>query len=138
MATSDPTVLMTYETPQGRAAVKACAVAEYRCAGRGCLLLHVWQSPAGPLFYRPAYKLSRDVNERESSPEGRAANTADGENHWRADAGHLAGARGWPEHTMPLQCDHFRANVETAKILADADRATPGKPKRRRFPVSDW
>lgn len=138
MSTSDAAVLAMYETQQGRAAARAVALAEYRCAGQGCLLLHLWRSPQGVMFYRPAYKLSLGRNESESTPDGRAANTTDGRNHWRADAGTLESARGWEGHAMPVQCDHFQGNVSTADLFADADAATPGKPRRRRLPLDDW
>lgn len=136
--TADDAALATYSTPEGRRAVKAVALAEYRCAGHGCLLFHVWRSPAGVMFYRPPYKLSDARNETESSAEGRKANTYDGENHWRPNAGSLEVARGWDGHAMPLQCDHVQLNVETARILEDADNATPGRPVRRRIPVDGW
>ena len=36
-----------------RARIKASLLLEYRCPQRGCLLLHVWRSPAGLMYYRP-------------------------------------------------------------------------------------
>lgn len=32
--------------------LRSVLLVEYRCV-RGCLLLHVWQSPAGAMYYRP-------------------------------------------------------------------------------------
>ncbi len=39
------------------AGVKGSLLAEYRCK-RGCLLLHVWQSPNGPEFFAPGGRVS--------------------------------------------------------------------------------
>ena len=54
----------------------------YRCRN-GCLLLHVVETPVGTLVHHPSYHLSPTRNAARSSPEGRAANTIDGDRQWR-------------------------------------------------------
>lgn len=115
--------------------LRTVMLAEYRCPVRGCLLLHAWQSPAGVLFYRPAYKIGREMNLTESSESGRARNTTDGENHWKPQAGLLDTYRdvGWREGVrITLRCDHVNVAVHPGKIIRDIDAAEqPGKAVRR-------
>jgi len=80
-------------------------ILSYRCPSR-CLLVDVLNLPQGVIFHVPAYKLSPQVNDAASSPEGRAKNTSDGQRRWKA-------------HTffqedcvnVSLNCDHVRQVV---------------------------
>ena len=56
----------------------------YRCHAHRDLLLDAVETPVGVLIHHPVYKNSPDLNERTSSPSGRAANTRDGDRHWKA------------------------------------------------------
>jgi hypothetical protein len=124
-------ITTAYTSPEGRRAMQQSALLEYRCP-KGCLLLHVWRSPAGLMFYQPPYKLSPSLNEVRSSPSGRAKNTLDGERRWRATAGVLDEYRGWgPDTTLGLNCHHLNHHEKTDALLEAADAATPGTPTRR-------
>ena len=126
-------IITAYES--GDPWIMGHVVSEYRCRRprRGCLLLYVWHSRSDQLeFYQPAYKLSPGRNAEQSNESGRAANTADGNNHWRAVAGVLDDMRGWgPTAGLSLQCDHVSVTVPSDDLLATADDATPGRPTRR-------
>lgn len=123
-------LVAAYERDADR--VRGAAVVEYRCKRRGCLLMHVWQAPAGLTYYQPPYKLSPRRNDAESNAAGRERNTVDGQRHWRARAGKLDDLRGWgPQAGLSLQCDHVRLTLPSTEVLAMADEATPGKPTRR-------
>lgn len=91
----------------------------YRCPRRDALL-EVYRTPRGAILYFPAYKQSRRVNDESSSPEGRAANTVDGDRRWKAHAGML--------HTgfsYPLKCDHALDGViDGEQIEADLAAGT--------------
>ncbi|GAA1118113.1 hypothetical protein GCM10009670_04120 [Citricoccus alkalitolerans] len=74
----------------------------YRCPNRTrCALAEVYASPAGVLIHHPSYKLSRDLNEQGSSADGRAANTTDGDRHWKVRTYFLEAAV-----NLALNCDH--------------------------------
>ena len=123
-------ILSAYETTDPKR-IKVVALLEYRCR-HGCLLLHVWRSPDGVLFYRPAYKLSPRFNAERSNAAGRARNTRDGGNHWNPVAGLLDDLRGWgPSAGLDLQCDHVDQTLPASDLLEEADAATPGRPTRR-------
>lgn len=124
-------IIAAFESAQGRRAAKAAALAEYRCPS-GCLLLYVWRSPMGVLFYQPPYKLSAARNDAQSSPSGRAKNTRDGERRWNAQAGILDRLRSWESEVgLSLQCDHVQRHEPVDKLLTVMDAATPGHPTRR-------
>lgn len=92
----------------------------YRCETRGCALLYVYNA-SGVLFaYQPSYKLSREVNERESVAEARAKHTRDGDRHWKDDTIPLDLAGG----TLSLECDHCRAKVHVETIATEVAAAT--------------
>lgn len=96
---------------------------EARCRRR-CLLLHVFQTPAGPAFYIPRYKLSPELNESLSNPAGRAANTEDGDHRWREQCSLTRHAA-----NFTLTCDHYRGILELEDIAG-----TPGHAVRRTLP----
>ncbi len=54
----------------------------YRCSDR-CLLLDAVAVVDTILIHQKRYKHSDVVNQRRSSPAGRAKNTIDGDNHWK-------------------------------------------------------
>lgn len=125
-------IALAYESAD-RKAIKAALLIEYRCS-RGCLLLHVWQSPHGILYYIPPYKLSPKRTEQDTAPSARAKRTADGYRRWLGRGGNLDQLRGWGDEVgVALQCDHVRTVQPSTRALADADTATPGKPTRRSF-----
>ncbi len=108
---------------------------EYRCGNRsGCLLLHVWRGDSGRTnFYVPSYKMSRRRNAKESVESARRTNTLDGDRIWRPRAGTLDDLAEWGnEIGIGLECDHLLPVTRTpAEILADAAKATRGRPHRR-------
>lgn len=127
----ETTVRTAYETAT-RAHIRAALVVEYRCRRRGCLLLHIWRSPQGLMFYQPPYKNSPRLNDATSSASGRAKNTVDGARRWRSRAGNLDRVRGWDVPMgLAVACDHVSQTVETDILLALADSARPGKETRR-------
>lgn len=93
-----------YEAMKATGRLKHHRMLTYRCKTRGCVLLDVLQLPApvGMVFYQPNYKLSRSVNEAQSTPEGRARNTVDGDRRWKA----RAQVDGTPIN-YSLVCDHL-------------------------------
>lgn len=109
-----------------KAGVKGALLAEYRCRTKGCLLLHVWQSPNGLEFFAPAARVSDQY-------------TSAGQWHWlgmnrRADnkTGDRAGriddlarlqAGGW----LWLLCEHAKEVLWTREIRADTAAARPGR-----------
>lgn len=116
----------------GRKGVRQALLVEYRCVNtRACLLLQAWMANGRVLYYRPAYKRSRNRNENESVPQARQRNTLDGDRHWKPRAGNLSALAGWSGVGIDLNCDHSEVIVTPRLVLADADAATPGTPKRR-------
>lgn len=108
---------------------------EYFCASstQQHRLFVAWRSPAGVLFYLPPYRQSPERDAGTSTAEGRQANMRGG--RWNGHAGNLDRLRGWPaEAGLPMKCKHLDLAIPAAAILADADRATPGRPTRRRLP----
>jgi hypothetical protein len=120
------------ESPGGLKKLRPVTVVEYRCAARRCLLLVVWRTPDGFMFYQPSYRLAADVNAQSSTPSGRARNTIDGERAWKPQAGLLDGRyRGLPNGGgLTLQCGHVRRIAPGDELLDYAEAATPGAPRR--------
>lgn len=116
--------LAYYRLLKERKKLTSVLIYEARCDSRDrCLLLHVFQTPAGPAFYLPRYKLSPEVNARESNADGRRANTEDGNNRWKGQAGLVR-----PAFNFSLNCDHYRGELEPDDIEGE-----PGRPTRRTF-----
>ncbi|MFQ6483773.1 hypothetical protein [Brachybacterium epidermidis] len=95
----------------------------FRCR-KGCSMLEVYPTPRGVIVYRPRYRLSPTRNAEQSSAEGRAANTEDGDRRWKAHAGFLPTE--WEGWTMPLACDHAELSISADAIstaVADGKRA---------------
>ena len=119
-------------------------LAEYRCRTKGCLLLHVWQTPQGRFWYTPRYKLSPQLTESDTTESARDKRTDDG-GRWlpRADSldrllaffanesetetGELVVTSYSNEGGLPLNCEHVRSTVDVA-ALAEAATAAPGQP----------
>jgi hypothetical protein len=108
---------------------------EYRCA-KGCLLLHVWNTPEGAVYYRPAVHISESMSRRTGCAEvgripelgGVVADFEESEWIWISDEQERTGAgANW----LLIGCRHcvgmrFRA----ATIKADVGAAGPGNPVR--------
>ena len=88
----------------------------YRCASR-CLLLDIIDTPQGAIVHFPRFSRPPAANDARSSAEGRAANTEDGRNHWRARSAFLddAGAQ------IELVCKHAQPLIDTARVRADLE-----------------
>lgn len=95
--------------------------AQVRCR-EGCTLLVVFETPVGPAFYQPRYKLDPILNADASNDAGRRANTIDGDRHWKDQGGLMSAAV-----NFSLACDHQRILVDKADIKL----GSPGKPTRR-------
>lgn len=122
------------ETP--REMLRQALLVEYRCPNKkGCLLLHAWRGsdPSPTFFLIPKYKMSRERNARESVESARHKNTLDGDRVWRPRAGILDDMQGLGDSIgLGVQCDHLDPRTITpAEILADAQRATRGRPMTR-------
>lgn len=89
----------------------------YLCRNRRrCLLLDVVQMPTGLLLHVPRYKLSTRLNEELSNESGRAANTEDGDNHWRDWTFYADQAADF----LTLTCDHVvKDTIAKADVLED-------------------
>lgn len=125
---------MTYESSWAealahhRAGVKGALLVEYRCRTKGCLLLHVWQTPKGLEFFAPAARISDRF-------------TSAGQWHWlgfnrdgEKKTGDRAGsldevsaslqAGGW----LWLLCEHVKESMWVSDIRRDAANRDPGHP----------
>ena len=127
--------LASYEALSQRKALRQVLLAEYRCrAKRGCLLLHVWQTPTARFYYQPRYELSPEVTEATSVESARLKHTSDGHTKWLPRAGsfdeliHFQG--------KDLYCDHYRIVIPGERLAADVDGVTPGS-RRRPILLSD-
>ena len=67
--------------------LKQKLLAEYRCRKKGCVLLHVWNTPTGRKYYQRAYGLPSSVAEAESVESARQTRTTDGYRKWVERAG---------------------------------------------------
>jgi hypothetical protein len=122
-------------TPNAR---KQVLLAEYRCAIKRCLLMHIWQTPHGRCFYLPPYRLSPDMTETRTVESARLKRTEDGYRLWRARAGSLdelveffqwnPGRGG-----LPVNCGHVRATVPVEQVVA-AVAAAAARPTGQNLP----
>jgi len=117
--------------------LKNVLLLEYRCTNRpeSCLLLHVWQTPDGRMFYLPRHQLSTSKNTAETAELARAHRTEDGDRKWPARGGNfddlLDFTRADPDVGLLLNCRHLRRAIPAAQIDTDCKEATPGRPKRK-------
>lgn len=116
MQSRTTSALALYRLARASDALETVRLVTYRCAERGCLLLDVYDTPAGPASYVPPVKYSRGNNERSTDATARSKRTSDDEQ------------RRWVEHAdlvlpEPLEywvsCDHLL----NAKIPAERVRA---------------
>ncbi len=109
------------------AELRRVLLVEYRCA-RGCLLLHVFASPDGPHYYRPALRLSETIRNRTGIAEpGRITEVAG----LLAELSTEPWVWGDAENTVHIGCRHcVGLRFPAATIKADAAAATPGSPIR--------
>lgn len=131
-----------YEKLQRRDIAKVSLI-EYYCS-QGCVVLHVWQSPIGRLWYQPRYKLSQRTALADTVESARAKRTEDGLRIWRSRGGSLDDLI--EAHTedpqagvgLSVQCNHVRGVVILGdQLAADADAATPGNPTRHTVSQQD-
>ena len=125
---------MTYESSWAealahhRAGVKGALLVEYRCCTKGCLLLHVWQTPKGLEFFAPAARISDQFitagqwhwlgfNREGEKKTGDRAGSLD-----EVSAGLQAG--GW----LWLLCEHVKESMWVSDIRRDAANRHPGQP----------
>ena len=128
-------VVGLYEST-ARKEVSQSALIEYYCA-HGCLLLHVWQSPHGRLWYQRRYKLSPATAEAETVASARGKRTDDGFRIWRSRGGSFDELIEFFEFDpkaggLSMNCHHLR-NVEILceVLAADAAAAKPGQPTKK-------
>ena len=120
-------------------ALKRVLLLDYRCP-QGCLLLHVWQSPHGRLFYLRRYQLSRGKNTAETAEAAREHRTEDGDRKWPARGGNfddlLDFTRADPDVGLLLNCRHVRRLITAEQAAADMSN-TPGRTKPRVISAND-
>lgn len=119
-------VLAYYRLLKAQKQLTGTLLAEYRCgAPDGHLLLHIFQTPPGPAFYQPHYKLSRGRSLATSTEEARLKNTRDGDHDWNEQAGLLAASA-----NVLLNCDHVTDYSLGDPVLSDR----PGKVRPQIIP----
>lgn len=110
---------------------------DYRCSHpKHCLLLDVWSSPLGRLYYLPRYQLKADKSLTETVESARLKRTEDGERKWPAAGGSIDYlldffADEMDANGLPLNCHHLRRSVSCAELAADLAVARRGRPTRR-------
>jgi hypothetical protein len=115
--------------------LKRVLLAEYRCATKRCLLMHIWQAPHGRYFYLPPYRLSPDVTQTQTAESARLKRTKDGHRLWQAQAGSLDELVEFFAYTpgvggLPVNCEHVRDSVPVEQLAAVVAAAKPGRPTR--------
>lgn len=122
-------------TPHGRTtALNDALLLDYRCP-KSCLLLHVWQSPSGRMFYIPGYQLSRTKADTETAAAAREYRAVDGDRKWPARGGNLDELldffeRGKMPGGLQVTCRHVRQVLAAAEIVKLLDGSSPGRPTR--------
>lgn len=132
---------MTYEgswsdaIAHHQAGVKDVLVAEYRCRTKGCLLLHVWQSPNGLEFYAPAARVS---NRYTSASQwhwlglNRSKDNKTGDRAGRLDDLARLQAGGW----LWLLCEHVKESLWVRDIRRVTADVQPGRPVQVFLPLA--
>lgn len=109
------------------AELRRVLLVEYRCA-RGCLLLHVFASPDGPRYYRPALRVSDSMRTRTGIAEPTRIPEAAG---LLAELSSEQWVWGDAENAVHIGCRHcIGLRFPAASVKADAAAATPGNPVR--------
>lgn len=109
---------------------------EYRCV-KGCLLLHVWNTPDGPMYYRRPFKISPKMHQRTGASEVGRIPEHGGLIADFDDSSDLVWVTDEQEHTgvglncLAIGCSHcVGLRFPAATIKADVAAATPGNPVR--------
>ncbi len=130
-----------YEGLSGRDRREVTLV-EYHCTARHCLLLTVWQSPAGRFVYKPGSRHSPLRRTGQTAAEARVEFR--GVRRFPARTFSLDDPRLWlsaGEDRLTLRedgdstsvaCDHVRRSISRVQVLADVDAGHPGRPVVRR------
>ena len=127
-------VVTMYER-MSRRDISKVLLLEYRCP-KGCLLLHVWNTRAGRLWFQPRHKLSESRTLADTVEEARRKRTEDGFRVWKARGGDFDEFIDFfdfdpTQGGLSMNCDHVReAVVLCDQLHVDADAATPGNPTR--------
>lgn len=112
--------------------LQSVLLVEYRCHVQGCLLLHIWQSPAGAMYYRPPGPLPEasglGVNQRLPAHGGLLTDfdTSGAQSGWGDDI-----ALGVHFNGLVLGCGDLYGLYDAANFVADARSARPGRPIKR-------
>jgi hypothetical protein len=123
-----------------RNAVGSVLLLEYKCP-KGCLMLHVFSTPDGRMYYAPRYRLSESQSLKQSDPVARERRTEDGVRKWLSRGGSFDKLLGFFSNTtqsggLTLTCDHLNKHVLTDQLAADIGGAAPGRPKKKRLPYN--
>lgn len=145
MMMNDPLAAYRAMTPADRRQV---LMAEYRCATpKRCLLMHIWQTPHGRMYYIPAYRLSPNVTNTETVESARRKRVRNG--RWQPTVGSLDelleffdgadligfpgvrdGTPGTAAGGLPLNCAHVRTAVSAEELARVIAGVHPGRPAR--------
>ena len=134
-------VVARYEV-MSRRELSSVLILEYRCP-KGCLLLHVWNSPIGRLWYQPRHKLSKTRAVAETVEEARLKRTEDGLRVWKARGGDFDDFIKFfnfdpTQGGLSMNCDHVREVVLLCdRLETDAAAGRPGSPTRHTLSNSD-
>lgn len=127
------TILQIYDALVSKRRLKDVLLVELRCGsgrGRGCLLLHCFNTPHGRLVVHPSYRWSPH-REGRTNPTARAWQS-DGNQRWMRRAFRLEDA-GEAGGGGALTCDHLLdGSLPDGRLLQLANAASPGIPVLRR------
>jgi hypothetical protein len=116
----------------------------YLCPGRSngaCLLAAVYVVGSAHLAYLPHYRLAKSVNDRLSTPDGRAAHMEVNKVYWKDrsvlldpltlgdDGTRVPGQLG--AIRLDVRCRHFYGQLDPADMIANADSANDHQRMRR-------
>ena len=97
----------------------------YRCATHRCLLLDVFNTPAGPAIYFPLARRSPERNAT-TAPAARETRTTDGDRRWVEHADLLDFYHQGEDYEFKVSCDHVLEHVLPADDVRQAmARRTP-------------
>lgn len=126
----DSTAILAAYRAAPNAYLQSVMLVEYRCR-EGCLLLHIWQSPSGAMYYRPAGPLPKGNG---LGPNLRLP----AHGSLLADFDTSGAGWGWDKPDVDvlgvhfdglmLTCAHVYGKFSASDFAADALAAKPGKP----------
>ncbi len=130
-------IIDRYRQMSGRE-LRDVLLVEYRCRDR-CLLLHVWWSEHGPMYYRPRVPLSTfNSMGRWGAPRERGLPAHGGlvadfgpsgaHGHWISGDDDEAGIL---PSGLVIGCGHCWGGYDAANIRTDIDAAGAGRPVKR-------